>query len=76
MLEYLVERGIIAPPTDEDAAYVTMLCLRRAWINHLLVLANQWRVSMTAVRTIHEYVIGFNWCDVLRELEERLFAPR
>ena len=65
MFEYLVERGadttlVDEQPEDRDMI-AAMLQRRQEWIDQALLLAHRWHVPLTAVRTIHEYVVGFNW---------------
>ena len=77
MFEYLVERG--ADPIheiqmerqgSEDQANITngmiavMLQRRQEWIDQAKSLAGRWHLPLIAVRTIHEFVVGFNWADV------------
>ena len=69
MFEYLVERGAAidmdnARPEDRGTI-AAMLQRRQEWINQAVSLANQWHLPLIAVRTIHEYVVGFNWSAVL-----------
>ena len=68
MFEYLLERGAVVPSimeSDADAAAVHGLMQRReSWVVAAKFLAHECRVSLTAVRTIHEYVVGFNWSVV------------
>ena len=42
-----------------------MLRRRQEWIDQAVLLAHRWHVPLIAVRTIHEYVVGFNWPAVL-----------
>ena len=69
MFEYLVERG--ADITSEDELpeerdmIAAMLQRRQEWIDQAVLLAHRWHISLTAVRTIHEFVVGFNWSAVL-----------
>ena len=75
MFEYLLERGAVVPSimkSDTDAAAVRGLMQRReSWVVAAKFLAHECRVSLTAVRTIHEYVVGFNWsvvCEAIVQL--------
>ena len=69
MFEYLVERG--AEITSDDGQpkargmIAAMLQRRQEWIDQAVLLAHRWHVPLAAVRTIHEYVVGFNWSAVL-----------
>ena len=69
MFEYLVERGVEITSDDgqsEDRDMIAaMLQRRQEWIDQAVLLAHRWHVPLTAVRTIHEYVVGFNWSAVL-----------
>ena len=69
MFEYLVERGSDITldhdlPEDRDAI-AAMLQRRQEWIDQAVLIAHRWHIPLTAVRTIHEYVVGFNWSAVL-----------
>ena len=69
MFEYLVERGAEITldddlPEDRDMI-ATMLQRRQELIDQAVLLAHRWHLPLTAVRTIHEYVVGFNWAAVL-----------
>ena len=69
MFEYLVERGAEITLDDEQPEdrdlIAAMLQRRQEWIDQAALLAHDWRLSLIAVRTIHEYVVGFNWSAVL-----------
>ena len=60
-----------AQPDDRDMITV-MLRRRQEWIDQVVLLAHDYRLSLIAVRTIHEYVVGFNWSAVLDGLRARL----
>ena len=72
MFEYLVERG--AEPINEiqierkgledQTMIAAMLQRRQEWIDQAVSLAGRWHLPLIAVRTIHEYVVGFNWAVV------------
>ena len=62
MFEYLLERGA-SIPFDTQAIYV-LLQRREDWIAVARFLAHQHHVPLAAVRTIHEFVVGFNWSAV------------
>lgn len=65
MFEYLVEHGA-AIPSDVDQSIAAMLQRRQDWIDQATTLSQNWRIPLTGVRVIHEYVVGFNWA-VVRE---------
>ena len=69
MFEYLVERGADSTSNDEQPEdrdmIAAMLQRRQEWIDQAVLLAHRWHVPLIAVRTIHEYVVGFNWSAVL-----------
>ena len=72
VVEYLVERG--ADPihktrkrrygSEDKAMIAAMLQRRQEWIVQTISLAGRWHLPLIAVRTIHEYVVGFNWAAV------------
>ena len=74
MFEYLVERR--ADTIDEiqmerqgyddqaNGMMAAMLQRRQEWIDQAISLAGRWHLPLIAVRTIHEYVVGFNWAVV------------
>ena len=69
MFEYLVEHRAIIPNLDvvqsADASLVgAMLQRRQEWIDNVAQLALRRHLPSIAVRTIHEYVVGFNWAVV------------
>ena len=72
MFEYLVERGADAideipmerEGLEDQAMIAAMLQRRQEWIDQAVSLAGRWHLPLTAVRTIHEYVVGFNWAVV------------
>ena len=70
MFEYLVERGVDIPMTmemegsEDHAMMAAMLQRRQEWIDQAISLASRWHLPLIAVRTIHEYVVGFNWAVV------------
>lgn len=76
MFEYLVEQqGLAIPPATElDAATQAMMTKmwqrRREWTNQAGALAHRWHVPLTAVRVIHEYVVGFNWSSIYELLSQ------
>ena len=72
MFEYLVERGVDTineiqmqrqRPEDQNMI-AAMLQRRQEWIDQAISLAGRWHLPLIAVRTIHEYVVGFNWAVV------------
>ena len=69
MFEYLVERGADITLDDEQPEdremIADLLQQRQEWIDQAVSLAHRWHVPLIAVRTIHEYVVGFNWSAVL-----------
>ena len=75
MFEYLLERGAIAHSVTEsnaDAAAVDDLMRRReSWVVAAKFLAHERHVSLTAVRTIHEYLVGFNWSVVYEAIAQK-----
>ena len=75
MFEYLVERGADIPVKtirkgfrqgkfEDQAMIAAMLQRRQEWIDQAISLAGRWHLPLIAVRTIHEYVVGFNWAVV------------
>ena len=68
MFEYLVERGADLTSDDErpkDRDKIAAILQRRQeWVDQAISLARRWHIPLTAVRTIHEYVVGFNWAVV------------
>ena len=53
-----------------DAVRIATLIQRRQdWIHQIVALARRWHLSWEAIRTIHEYVIGFNWCAIYVALD-------
>ena len=71
MFEYLVERGADTTHekprryNDQDNAMIAaMLQRRQEWIDQAISLVGRWHLPLIAVRTIHEYVVGFNWAVV------------
>ena len=77
IFEYLVEHGAASPSgevMDEDGRplVAVMLQRRQEWIDQAVAIAHQWHVPLTAIRVIHEYVVGFNWPVVLNGFHERM----
>ena len=70
MFEYLVEHGATMPADKEMGESVAAILQRRQdWIEQATALAHRWHVPLTAIRVIHEYVVGFNWSVVLKCVE-------
>ena len=67
VFEFLVEHAAVFP-SDKYGPIAAMLQRRRDWINHTAALAHKWHVPLTAIRVIHEYVVGFNWSVVSKQL--------
>ena len=72
MFEYLLEQGgMISSNADSDAdtqAVDALVRRRGTWIDAAGYLAHQHRIPSAAVRTIHEYLVGYNWqavCDAI-----------
>ena len=64
IFEYLVEQGAIIPKltTEGDNLSIKNVLQRRQdWVNQAVAIARRWQIPLTAIRTIHDYVIGFNW---------------
>ena len=77
MFEYLVERGADITlgdeqPEEDQGMIAAMLQRRQEWIDQAVLLAYRWHLSLIAVRTIHEYVVGFNWSAVLDGFNENM----
>ena len=76
MFELLVERGADITSSDEQPEdrdmIAVMLQRRQEWIDQAVLLAHHWHIPLTAVRTIHEYVVGFNWSAVLEGFNAHL----
>ena len=49
---------------EEQTMIAAMLQRRQEWIDQAISLAGRWHLPLIAVRTIHEYVVGFNWAVV------------
>ena len=71
MFEYLVERGadtneiqMEMEGAEDQTMIAAMLQRRQEWIDQAISLAGRWHLPLIAVRTIHEYVVGFNWTVV------------
>ena len=65
MFEYLVERRpITSTAAESDADVQAVMQRRESWVVAARTLAHQHRIPLSAVRTIHEYVVGFNWSAV------------
>ena len=74
MFEYLMERGADSitinvtqmehQGSEDQIMIAAMLQRRREWIDQAISLAGRWHLPLIAVRTIHEYVVGFNWAVV------------
>ena len=66
MFEYLVEHGVVIPSVEMNGSNEVsrMLHRRQIWIDQIKLLAHRWRIPFIAIRTIHEYVVGFNWSAV------------
>ena len=65
MFEYLVEHGAVLSSDDEmHESVAAVLQRRRNWIDQATALAHRWHLPLTAIRVIHEYVVGFNWAVV------------
>ena len=71
MFEYLVEHGATFTSDEEmNESAIAMLQRRRDWIHQAAAIARRWYVPLTAIRMIHEYVVGFNWpvvCEALAQ---------
>ena len=50
--------------SEDQAMIAAMLQRRQEWIDQTISLAGRWHLPLIAVRTIHEYVVGFNWAVV------------
>ena len=68
-----MEYGATFPSTEGiDGSFVAaMFQRRREWIEQAVAIANRWHGPLTAIRVIHEYVVGFNWPVVLNGFNER-----
>ena len=71
--ECLVFHGaIIADSCESDnsqdaSVIAAMLQRRQEWIDQAASLTHHWHVPLSAMRVIHEYVVGFNWSAVCQE---------
>ena len=74
MFEYLLERGAVVTSitesdSDDDTQAVNGLMQRRgSWMAAARPLAHRYHIPLTAIRTIHEYVVGFNWSTVCKAI--------
>ena len=69
MFELLVEHGVvISSAIENDESVAGMLQRRRDWIDQAAAITHRWDVPLTAMRLIHEYVVGFNWAAVYEAL--------
>ena len=74
MFEYLMEHGAAIPSDEEiDGAIVVMLQRRHDWVHRVVAIAHRWHIPFTAIRVIHQYVVGFNWTAV-REALSAMFT--
>ena len=67
MVEFLVEHGAAIPVkmAGPDAVRIaTMVQRRQDWIDQAFWLAYQCSIPLTAIRMIHEFLVGFNWLAV------------
>ena len=72
MFEYLVERGadtiheiqMERQGCEGQNMIAAMLQRRQEWIDQAMSMAGRWHLPLIAVRTIHEFVVGFNWAVV------------
>jgi hypothetical protein len=60
--------------SDDATMIAAMLQRRRDWIDQAATLAHQWHAPLTAIRVIHEYVVGFNWPAVYEALTKDVAA--
>ena len=78
MFEYLVGNGAdveiinanlktLLPKCEAHyaAAAAAMVQRRQEWIDQAVSLVHRWHLPLIAVRSIHDYLIGFNWRAVL-----------
>ena len=72
--EYLCEHGAIIPDNyaDDDGSVIGMLEIRQTWITQAGILARDHQIPLVALRAIHEYLFGYNWCMVYGVLGEML----
>ena len=72
MFEYLLERGAVLPSNIKSAADAQAVAgvvgRREDWLAVAACLAHRYHVPLTAVRTIHEFVVGFNWSVVCQAI--------
>ena len=61
MFEYLSEQGNGLEGCSDAAA---MLLFRQQCTAHAASFAHHWHLPLAAVRTIHAFVVGFNWPKV------------
>ena len=66
MLEYLGEIQNGREGSEDQDVIAAILQRRQEWIDQAISLAGRWHLPLIAVRTIHEYVVGFNWAVVSR----------
>ena len=77
--EFLVEHGATPVDADDDESDVdidmsvvdTMLNRRQEWIDLVATLVRYNRLPLVAARTVHEYVVGFNWSAVYESIASR-----
>lgn len=71
LFEYLVEHGARIPFNVLllDNSIADMLQRRQDWINQVVAIAHRWHAPLTAMRVIHEYVVGYNWAVVVEAFE-------
>ena len=83
MFEYLLEHGAIVAITpskecygsyrnyaiEDTRSFRTMFAYREVWITQAAPhLIGHYRLPLTAIRTIHEYVFRYNWSSVCAQL--------
>ena len=75
MFECLVEQRAnvndtlenLGKDSSDTAMVAAMLQHRQNWVDLAVSLTRCWRLPLTAVRLVHEYVVGFNWAVVSNE---------
>ena len=67
------QSGEKAIEENDETLVAAMLQRRRDWIAQSVAIAHRWHVPMTAIRVLHEYVVGFNWPVVLSGFNERVW---
>ena len=73
MFEFLTEQGVEIPSGFQVTSALAAISQRRQeWIEVAVALARRYDIPLTALRTVHEFLVGDNWATVYQAIKREL----